>query len=370
MKIVADENIPGLDMFRRHADVHMLPGREIGRQHLQDADALITRSVTQVSGRLLEGTPVKFVGSCTIGLDHIDIESLQALKIYWVNAPGSNANSVAEYVLACMLALDLPIETIKVGIVGYGNVGSRLYDLLNTLGIDCVCHDPLLAIECVRNPVSFAEILDCDVISLHTPLTEQCEFPTKYLFGEMEFQCLKQGAVLINTARGAVVDNSALFEFYMNKNQGELVTVLDVWENEPFIHVDLLQNVSIATPHIAGYSVNGKMAATKAVYAAFCRYFSLTPVSCSFTDDITLLPETTRSFQEAILSVYNPARDDRLLRQSLLESQKKLTKQERGRKFDALRKHYWQRKEFSNYSVSAISSESLKARLLSLGFSE
>ncbi len=271
MKIVADENIAyAAHFFAPLGELVLLPGRAIRRSDVQDADILLVRSVTSVNSELLEGTAVRFVGSCTIGTDHIDTAWLAENDIHFAYAPGCNAQAVVEYVWSALLSLEVDFSVSKIGVVGCGNVGGRLLRYLQKRGADAVGCDPFLFDKDLPL-VNFAQILECDVICLHTPLTKTGAYPTFHLFDEATIRQLKPDTVLLNAGRGAVIDNAALLQRMEHHN--DLRVVLDVWENEPAIDGDLLVHVAIGTPHIAGYSAEGKLRGTEMVYEALCDAF-------------------------------------------------------------------------------------------------
>ncbi|WP_163833478.1 4-phosphoerythronate dehydrogenase PdxB [Spartinivicinus ruber] len=363
MKIVADENIPLLNaFFQSIGDITTYPGREIGPEQVADADILLVRSVTQVNQALLANSSVRFVGTCTIGTDHIDLAYLQEQGINFAAAPGCNANAVVEYVISVLDVLaeqqGFNWQEKVVGIVGKGNVGDRLYQALTKLGITCLVNDPIL--EAAEDEsceyVSLDQLLaESDIVTLHTPLTETGDYPTYHLLDAARLESLKPDTILINASRGAVVDNQALQTLLAS---GKPLTVaLDVWEHEPDINRQLLPLVAVATPHIAGYSVDGKIAGTEMVYRAICRAFGLPsrvrvegikplPVlkALSFSSDASLEEVLSTS----IRSVYDVRRDDALFRNSLRE----LTEREStARVFDSLRKHYRSRREFSTVKI-------------------
>ena len=225
-KIVADENIAyAQHFFAGMGELILLPGRAISRSDVQDADILLVRSVTSVNRELLEGTAVRFVGSCTIGTDHIDTQWLSDNSIHFAYAPGCNAQAVVEYVLAALRALEVDLSTSKIGVVGCGNVGGRLLRYLKNAGVDVVGCDPFL-LNSELPLVDFETILECDVICLHTPLTKSGAHPTYHLFDESVINALQPSTVLLNAGRGAVVDNAALLQRI--ENSGDLSVVLDV----------------------------------------------------------------------------------------------------------------------------------------------
>jgi erythronate-4-phosphate dehydrogenase len=373
MKIVADENIPLVRrFFSEFADIVELPGREISSKDLKDADILIVRSITKVNESLLKGSPIKFVGSCTIGMDHIDTDYLDQQKIKYTNAPGCNANSVVEYLLSCLSILtethNLHWDTLSVGIVGYGNVGSLLAKRLRKLGIRYLAYDPFLD---EADLVSFDEILKCDVISLHVPLTTDTEYPTYHLFGKDVMSRLRPDQVLINASRGAVIDNQALLELLNEENS--FAAILDVWEGEPSINVELAKKVLIGTPHIAGYSLDGKVAGTEMVYRSLCQvmgfparhsagqFLEEPPLSkMSFTSTADL----DWSIHTAIRACFDVRHDHCLLQRSL-----RLPADERSAAFDLFRKNYRCRREFSGIKVQLkqVNSE-LHTKFKALGF--
>jgi erythronate-4-phosphate dehydrogenase len=281
VRIVADQNIPCVaDAFADLGDVTLISGREIGPRDLVDCQCLITRTVTRVDAALLAHSAVEFVGSATIGTDHIDLDYLRAAGIGYSNAAGCNAEAAAEYVASGLFAMALtrgfdPLQ-LRAGIVGFGNVGSRLHAKLNTLGIACQLCDPPLQ-QSGRSAQSFVTLdrllRECNFISLHVPLTRDGDHPTYHLLDARRLRDLGAGCVLVNAARGEVVDNLALLELLRQRD--DLCVFLDTWENEPLPARDLLRRVELATPHIAGYSVEGRLRGTQMVLDAACAHFGL-----------------------------------------------------------------------------------------------
>jgi erythronate-4-phosphate dehydrogenase len=279
VKILADQNIPCVaDAFKDLGEVIVMPGREISAQHLRDCQCLITRTVTRVDAALLADSAVEFVGTATIGTDHLDLDYLRAANIGYSNAAGCNAEGAAEYVVSGLFELSRrknfnPLQ-LQAGIVGFGNVGSRLYAKLDALGIDCLVCDPPLqrAGNSQQDFVSLDTILaECNFISLHVPLTRAGPDPTFHLLAAERLGALADGCVLVNAARGEVVDNAALLELLGQRD--DLVVFLDTWENEPLVSRELLRRVDLATPHIAGYSVEGRLRGTQMVLDAACAHF-------------------------------------------------------------------------------------------------
>ena len=279
MKIVADQNIPCVaDAFADLGEVHLLPGREINRADLVDCRCLIPRTVTRVDAALLRDTPVEFVGTATIGTDHIDLDYLGDAGIACSNAAGCNAEAAAEYVVSGLFALSarrgFDPFALRAGIVGYGNVGSRLQQKLAILGIDHLVCDPPLA-ESGDDRQTYVDldtiIRECNFISLHVPLTRDGAHPTFHLLGRAQLQKLGDSCLLVNAARGEVVDNAALLELLAQR--GDLMVYLDTWEGEPLVNRELMRRIDLATPHIAGYSVEGRLRGTQMVLDAACRHF-------------------------------------------------------------------------------------------------
>jgi len=281
VKILADQDIPQVAAaFRDLGEVELMPGRAITRANLQDCRCLITRTVTRVDSTLLQNTPVEFVGSATIGTDHIDLDYLAAANIGFSNAAGCNAEGAAEYVISGLFALSRrkgfdPLQ-LRAGIVGCGNVGSRLQKKLETLGIECLVCDPPLQ-QAGQSSQTFVELdtilRECNLISLHVPLTRSGKHSTFHLMNAQRLQSLREGCVLINAARGEVIDNHALLQLLARRD--DLQVFLDTWENEPTLSRKLLRRVDLATPHIAGYSVEGRLRGTQMVLNAAAEYFNL-----------------------------------------------------------------------------------------------
>jgi erythronate-4-phosphate dehydrogenase len=359
MLIVADENIPLLDaFFERFGEIRRVPGRSIDRATVEQADVLLVRSVTNVNRALLEGSNVRFVGTCTIGTDHLDLDYFQHAGITWSSAPGCNARGVVDYVLGSLLTL-AEIEGVELaqrtyGVVGAGEVGGRLVKVLQGLGWKVlVCDPPRQAAE-GGDFVSLEQVIEqCDVISLHTPLKKHGAQSTWHLFDKDRLNQLKPGTWLINAARGPVVDNAALRDVLLRRE--DLQAVLDVWEGEPEVDVALAELCVLATPHIAGYSLDGKQRGTSQIYQAYCDFIGQ-PAEVSLSDllpapwlsQVTLNAESDPAWALAMLcrGVYDPRRDDADFRRSLVGSVN-----EQRAAFDALRKHYPLRREIDGLQV-------------------
>jgi erythronate-4-phosphate dehydrogenase len=359
MRIVADENIPLLDeFFAGFGEIQRLPGRAIDAAAVAEAELLLVRSVTQVDRALLAGSAVKFVGTCTIGTDHLDLDYFQQAGITWASAPGCNARGVVDYVLGSLLVLaeqqGVALDTRTYGVIGAGQVGSRLIKVLRALGWRVlVCDPPRQAAE-GGDFVSLQQVLDeCDVISLHTPLARAGQHPTHHLFNHARLAALKPGSWLINASRGAVVDNQALRELLAQRL--DLQVVLDVWEGEPQVDVALAPLCRIATPHIGGYSLDGKLRGTAQIYQAWCQHLGIAPsielaqlMPAAWLNTLTVDASADPAWALASIcrAVYDPRRDDADFRRSLLGDAPS-----RRIAFDRLRKHYPMRREIDGLDV-------------------
>lgn len=356
LRIVCDENIAAVrELLGACGEVVPLSGRAIDRASLAGADALLVRSITRVDQALLDSTPVRFVGSATSGFDHVDRAYLAAAGIAFAHAPGSNANSVVEYVLAAIAAVDDFWERLeqgaRVGIVGYGHVGRCLAGRLQALGFACRVSDPWLQPGEAPQTASLEEVLACDVISLHCSLTRKQPWPSYHLLDEASLSALGAGQLLINASRGAVIEQPAL-QRRLAAGRGP-VTVLDVWENEPLVDPQLLQQVRIGTAHIAGYSMDGKLDGTRRLRQALVAEFGLDqsvlqdPGGTGLPPVELSTPLTGASLaRELIASRYAIAHDDRLLREVINEPAAR-----RGAAFDDLRRDYRARRELAGSVV-------------------
>ncbi|WP_294434482.1 4-phosphoerythronate dehydrogenase [uncultured Victivallis sp.] len=279
MRIVADDKIPFLKgVFEPYAEVRYLPGGAIRQEDLRNADALITRTRTRCNRELLAGTPVRLIATATIGFDHIDAAAMKELEIDWTNAPGCNARGVAGYLAAALTGFQRPLRGLTLGVVGVGNVGRRIVETGEALGMRVLRNDPPRAER--EGSAGFSELAqlleESDFITLHVPLERGGAHPTFHLADEVFLNAMKPGAVLLNTSRGEVADNPALKRALL---AGTLrAAVLDVWENEPEIDRELLAQVFRGTPHIAGYSADGKANGTAMAVQAVARKFGIEPL--------------------------------------------------------------------------------------------
>lgn len=355
------------EFFGHLGDIQFIPGRQISAADVADADLLLVRSVTSVDRSLLEGSPVRFVGSATIGTDHVDRNYLAERGIRFAHAPGCNANAVVQYVLSVVSNLQPDWLNCTFGIVGCGNVGGRLYSSLQSLGVSCRVYDPFLSD--VDNPhlVDFKTLLGADIVCLHTPLTTSGPHPTKHLFDGETLASLSEDTLLINGGRGPVIDNSALCDL-LESGSG-LSVALDVWEPEPNINCRLLEQVLLATPHIAGYSREGKIRGTQMLAEDFYRWRQ----EAGFNEALPEIPVersdiravSGENLSELILATYNVADDDRRMRRAI-EAELAKESGSVAEAFDRLRKEYPQRCEFPKY-MADVSGE-LKSKAQLLGF--
>jgi erythronate-4-phosphate dehydrogenase len=361
--IIADQNMPLVeDYFGPLGEVKLMAGRDIDRHAIKGAEILLVRSVTEVNSDLLQGSAVRFVGSATAGTDHIDLDYLEKNNIQFAHAPGCNAEAVVQYVLSVFSCLKPDWQQSRVGIVGCGNVGGRLYQKLCSLGVECQVYDPFLTAAQISGLVTFEKVLQCDIISLHTPLTTAGDFPTYHMFNQQVLNQLKPNSLLINAGRGAVIDNSALVQTLKQPNKPQVA--LDVWESEPQINTELLDLVSIATAHIAGYTNEGKVRGTSMLAEALYKT-NLTNQSMQLPNKLNdslkaPLDAAGIDLNQLLLECYKVTDDDQRMRKALKGGDTVVS-------FDQLRKTYPQRREYSHFKVSA--DLPIYSQLKLLGFS-
>lgn len=328
MRVVVDDKIPFIrePLDRIGAEAVYRPGSEIGPADVRDADALIVRTRTRCNEALLGESRVRFVGTATIGYDHLDTEFLERAGIAWSNCPGCNASSVGQYVRSCLLLLERDrgwnLSQTVMGLVGVGHVGTAVAEAVRPLGVTLLLNDPPQQVRSLEQGlpsavrfVGMEELQEhCDVISFHTPLVSGGAWPTYHLADTVFFRKLKRRPLIVNTSRGEVVDNDALIEALRNGTVCD--AIVDTWEHEPHINLDLLRRVYIGTPHVAGYSADGKANATRMVMEALCRHFHI-PVS--FHVEPPALPggaEACAGLSERgrALFLYNPLSDSERLK--------------------------------------------------------
>lgn len=374
MKIVADRNIPALsDLLSGAGTLSYFSERNPPKDLLADADALLVRSVTNVDETLLRQAPrLKFVASATIGTEHIDLNAIAERGIGFAHAPGANAESVGEYVLCAVLAWLqkkslYSVDEVDVAIVGAGHTGKATGKRLQALGLNVHYYDPPLCKKGVKFVHDhWQRVLTADIISCHVPLTHNGDFPTRHLFESTALQSLHSRQLLVNASRGAVIDNHALLE---RAEQGERPSlVLDVWENEPDVLNALVPYIDIATPHIAGHSLEGKVGGAVMIADALLAYFNKN-AGKTRSQVLPLVDWPVRDAEELssfellsawIKTHFDLHRDDALFREQGTTPEG----------FDSLRRNYRKespRREFINQMVTCHNSEQY-IQFLQLGF--
>lgn len=372
MKIVCDDKIPFLGgVLEPYAEVVYLPGGKISRSDVMKADALIVRTRTKCNETLLHGTSVRHITTATIGYDHIDTAWCEANGVAWMNAPGCNSGSVRQYIASVLVTLahryHLTPEDMTLGVVGVGNVGKKVARMASALGMKVLLNDPPRAQK--EGPDSFVSLekvlKEADIITLHVPLEKEGNFPTYHLFDAEVLSSLRKRGFLINSSRGEVVDNKALNDALLNHHLTS--AVLDVWEGEPDISVPLLERVALATPHIAGYSADGKANGTAACVRYLSRQFGW-PLTEWQPGDMPPPPQglsciikasgksVAQVVHEAILFSYKVSEDDELLRES-------------SEAFEKQRGNYPVRREFEAFTLELLRGTVCQEYILkSLGF--
>lgn len=370
MKILADRDIPYIyKLFNLYNDIQVCKGRNISAKNLKDIDALIIRSVTKVDQELLNDSFIKFIGTTTSGIDHIDVSFLKKHGIFFTSAPGNNAIAVVEYIFTVLFWLAYRdgffLRDKIVGIVGVGHIGNLLYRRLHDFGVHTLlCDPPLSEISGEHNWKSLEELVsEVDILTLHTPLIYNGDYPTKHMINIEVLDALPSNTILINTCRGAVIDNFALLKIFQDGKK--LDVILDVWESEPELSVSLLSYVDIGTPHIAGYTLESKIRGVFHIYNEYCKFFNI------FNNNVyEYLPLFSKMRHIKIKNridelclyrlskyVYNVCVDDIKLRHLIFK--------EGG--FDRLRKDYVDRREWSSFFIETYSDYNY--RILSrLGF--
>ncbi|WP_256383802.1 4-phosphoerythronate dehydrogenase [Photobacterium toruni] len=384
MKILIDENMPyAQQLFSQLGDVIAKPGRTLTADDLVGIDALMIRSVTKVNADLIaKADKLKFVGTATAGQDHVDQDLLAAKGITFTAAPGCNKVGVAEYVLSSLMVLgqqqDFSIFDRTIGIIGAGNVGTYLAKCLDALGIRYLLNDPLKQAEGDQRQFDSLERLlaECDVITAHTPITRGGEHPTHHLIDANFLAAMQPNAILINAARGPVVNNQALKQALQAATNGSgkvLTAVLDVFEQEPVVDLALLPLLAFATPHVAGYGLEGKARGTTMVFNSFCQFLS-NDHRAQASDLLPIAPvpqvQLSRQWDEATLFsliqlVYDVRKDDGIFRREMLAAGDDNSKMATA--FDLMRKNYWDRREYSAITVAAKAEFAVES-LAKLGF--
>ncbi len=371
MKILIDENMPYAEqLFSQLGEVVLKPGRTLTADDLVDVDALMIRSVTKVNHALLEkANKLKFVGTATAGMDHVDQALLTERGIHFTAAPGCNKVGVAEYVFSVMMVLaqqhGFSVFDKTVGIIGAGQVGSYLAKCLSGIGINVLINDPpKQAAGDTREFTPLADLLEqADIITTHTPLTKAGEHPTHHLISETVLAGLRSDQILINAARGPVVDNAAL-KARLQQQDG-FIAALDVFEFEPEVDMELLPLLAFATPHVAGYGLEGKARGTTMIFNSYCQFLG-NDRSAAASDLLPTAPvpklTLDRAWDEASLHtmtqlIYDVRRDDALFRRNIATPGA----------FDQMRKQYWDRREYSAVTLEGNANCNLQP-LSELGF--
>ncbi|MDX8339454.1 4-phosphoerythronate dehydrogenase PdxB [Draconibacterium sp. IB214405] len=371
MKVIIDNKIPYIKgALEPFAEVVYLPGSETTPEVVKDADAIITRTRTICNRKLLRGSKVKYIATATIGFDHIDTDYCKEAGIEWTNAPGCNAESVNQYIASALFSWSMRKRTdlagLTIGIVGVGNVGKRVEKTCRILGMNVLLNDPPRErAEGSENFVALETIQkEADIITFHVPLNMTGDDATFHMLDEDFLQNLKKNPLIINSCRGEVCDSEAIYNAI---EAGDIKGfIADCWENEPDINLDLLNLCEYGTPHIAGYSKDGKANGTKMSVQAISRFFGLgidewepTNIEEPATTTIEIDGSQRREYSilaEAILSTYDIENDDDDLRDAPL-------------KFEQLRGDYPVRREFATYTINAknIEEDTLN-KLKELGF--
>lgn len=371
IRIIADDKIPFLKgVLEPFAEVTYLPGSQINRNVAKRSDALLVRTRTKCNSELLKGTPVKFIGTATIGFDHIDTDYCEKNNIKWTSAPGCNSSSVQQYIAAALLRIStesgFSLKDKTLGIIGVGNVGSKVQKLANALGMKVILNDPPRERREGESNFTDVEHLlnESDIITLHVPLNMDGEDKTFHLFSNETFNKVKKGSWLINSSRGEVVDTEAL----KNALNAEKIAgvVIDVWEREPEIDIPLMHMAFLATPHIAGYSTDGKANGTSMIVKDLCESFDI-PMGDWYPSEVPAPPEPVLTIdcngksneeilRRAVFHTYNIVEDDIRLRFD-------------PSRFEKERENYPVRREFSCYTIDLKDgNEEIKKLLKSLGF--
>ncbi|MBI9071881.1 MAG: 4-phosphoerythronate dehydrogenase [Melioribacteraceae bacterium] len=357
MKLIIDENLAyGEEAFSKIGNITKSHGRKITNDLLMDSDALIVRSITKVNEDLLRNTKVKFVGTATIGTDHLDKNYLDEKNIHYTSAAGCNAWAVTEYVFSALFHLakeiNFNLTDKSIGIIGHGNIGSKIVKFAEALGMKTIINDPPLQRK-TGNSIykSLDEALTADIITLHVPLNKTGIDKTVHLIDEKRLNSLKERTILINSCRGPVVDNIAMVNRLKENNN--IYTVFDVWEEEPSLSLELLNLVNIATPHIAGYSWEGKVNGTWIVHDKLCEFLNIKPEwkpNMPEVDDNVIHFSGKNSIEENFYNLFNKVypifEDNGRLKKALELSSNKV-----GNYFDSLRKDYPFRRELLNYKI-------------------
>lgn len=361
MKIVADSHIPFIqDYFGGYGDLVLKKGRAISHDDVRDADILLVRSITHVNEKLLAGTRVKFVGSVTAGGDHLDAKWLDEAGIFCSVAKGFNSPPVADYVVGTIAALQqqgmLAEKNIRAAVIGVGNAGSLVVNKMQLLNMNVTLCDPVRAqLESDFISTSLADIADMDIISLHVPLIKHGEHPTWHFIAKDFLTRQKPGCILLNASRGAVIHSQELMTY-----GSHLAWCFDVWEHEPDIDKKILEQVNIATPHIAGYSVQSKIRGIEMIYKIACDtgMIESKPIVPIVMPKQRLTFSGQKRWQDIVLGIFNPMIITTMMRELLLPEE------QHGVCFDEMRNQFNYRHEFAYTHVSGAEVSLQDAELL------
>ena len=368
-QIIIDDAVPYPQaLFGHLGQVECLPGREINAERVKNADALIVRSRTQVNAELLSGSHVQFVGSTVVGLDHIDQAWLAQQGIRFYSAQGCNANSVAEYIMAALFylvetqGLDLSSKTI--GIIGVGHVGRLVAEKAQALGLNCLLNDPpRAALEGASGFVSLDQVLtQADIITVHTPLTQDGDYPTRHLLNADNLALLRPNTVLINAARGGIIDEQAWL------STPTFANIIDCWEHEPTINAELYRHATLATPHIAGHSLEAKTNGSVMVYQQLCQFWGIEmqqkwQTHCPPAPAPLHAPAqqpTAQAIAQVIKQAYDIQHDDHAIRQADISQV--------HAQFETYRRQYPIRREWALHRLPLTPDSTLNHHLQQLGF--
>ena len=365
MYLICDENILfGKEAFKTIGSVKTCSGRAILQELIKNADVLCVRSITNVTAQLLDTTNVKFVATTSSGSEHIDKDYLEKHGIGFADAVGANAESVAEYVVACLFLYMKnmgwsSLQGKSCGVIGVGNVGTKVAAFAKKLGMSVVlCDPPRMLSEPSFVSEKLEAALSADVVTLHVPFTTKGEYATNNMINLKNLSIIKKNACLINTSRGGVLNEEDLK--YRLKQKKDLFCCIDVWKNEPKIDAELAALANVATAHIAGHSWNGKVNATKQIYEKICEHFNLRKNwnIPKYPDKEIFCIRQPDSLSDAALKVYNPLDDTKDLRE-MLKSNGRIT-------FDMLRNNYKKRLEFEQVVIEK--ANALNSQLEQFGF--
>ena len=397
MNIVCAESVnKSKEIFSDFGNCEILPDKKITKHDLKKTDALIIRSGTKVNAELLENTSVKFVGTATSGIDHIDTKYLEENNIYFCDAAGSNANSVSDYVISAIQYIStekkINLEGKKIAIIGCGNVGITLIPKLKSLGLETLINDPpkayskTLQKDLLLQLESLDKILpEADIVTIHTPLVETGKWPTKNLVNKAFLDLMKKDSIFINTSRGGICDEDALLEVKKNNQIGYIVT--DVWNNEPNYNVELCNQSIIATPHIAGHSYHAKLLGTLMCFRALNKYSKSEAIEyvdegqfylqCFIDIDMEKISSEEQALTKIISQTYNIIEDNNFMKNRKLKNS--IVDPEREKKyidsldktnfFNYMRQTYYRRSEFKDMEVNLLNaSKEFESKLSNLGF--